>query len=541
MAQLHGLVRESIQMNRITFWGVLTSLFIGTLFLLTGFSTLPAPARGEAVPPVLYRVVVYAPDRESRTALVRAGLVPEDVDLRSGMVTLVVDSAALSWLHSSGWYITESQPLDFPPADAGYHNYTEMAAELSRLASTYPDILQVSVYGKSVEGRDLYVVKISDNVVQDERDAEPGILLFANIHAREHLTLEQALWVIRHLVENYGQDPTVTNLVNQREIWVMPNTNPDGTEFDIARGFYRYWRKNRRRNADGTIGVDLNRNFSYKWGCCGGSSGTPASEIYRGPHPFSEPETVAIRDFFLAHPNIQVSLNFHSYSELVLWPYGYTYAEQPPDMNPKDHAIMVRAGRRMARMSGYTPMQASGLYVADGTSDDWVYGALRIPTWTVELYPPQSPPGFYPPDEVIPQETTRNRGMVEYVIGLADTPERILGTAGDLITPTVTLTVPTPLIAGSPVSVSVTMSDNVGVTLVALAQGDTPLALYTPLIPVRQGRLSFTATLPAGTYAFTATAYDRAQNVGVSAPLTVTVHARDAFSHRLWLPQVFLK
>ena len=469
-----------------------------------------------------YVITVYAPDADTRTALVAQGWVPDGVDVRRGTVTLVVNGRGWRRLQTQGWPILDVRPLDFPPVDAAYHTYAEMVDELNRVARQYPNLVQVSTYGKSLEKRDLYVVKISDNVHQDESDHEAGAIIFANIHAREHLTLEQALWAIHHFTENYGRDPAVTNLVNQREIWIMPNTNPDGTEYDIHKtGVYYWWRKNRRPNWDGSFGVDLNRNWGYRWACCGGSSGLPYSEIYRGTAPFSEPETSAIRDFFLAHPGIRVSLSLHTYSELILWPYGYTDDPLPPDMDPTDYAVMRRAGRAMAATNGYRPMQSSELYRTDGTSDDWIYGALRIPCWTAELYPSENPPGFYPPASVIPEQTERNRGMMEYFVALADEPRKILGLAGDVITPTVTLRVEADAL---PFTTTVQVEDNVGTTLVAVMEGENVLAMASTDIP-RPGSATYTLRLPLkpGTHTLQAIAYDAAQNRGTSTPVVVKV------------------
>ena len=117
------------------------------------------------------------------------------------------------------------------------------------------------------------LIKISDNVGTDEN--EPEILFNAHQHAREHLTVEMALYILHLLIDGYGTDSRITNLVNSREFWIVPDMNPDGGEYDIATGSYRSWRKNRQPNAGSSnVGTDLNRNWSYQWGCCGGSSGT---------------------------------------------------------------------------------------------------------------------------------------------------------------------------------------------------------------------------------------------------------------------------
>jgi len=173
----------------------------------------------------------------------------------------------------------------FPPADSNYHDYSEMVAELQQAAFDHPAILSLFSVGLTYEGRNLWAAKISDNVGVDED--EPEVLFTFHQHAREHLGLEQGLYVLKMLTDEYGVDPRITSLVNSREIWLIFDANPDGGEFDIATGSYANWRKNRQPNAGSSyIGTDLNRNWSYRWGCCGGGSNDPSSTTYRGPFAF---------------------------------------------------------------------------------------------------------------------------------------------------------------------------------------------------------------------------------------------------------------
>jgi len=210
--------------------------------------------------------------------------------------------------------------------------------------------------------------------------------------------------------------------------------NPDGGEYDIATGSYRSWRKNRQPNSGSSyVGTDLNRNWDYRWGCCGGSSGSTSSETYRGSAAFSAPETARVRDFVDSRvvngeQQITVAIDFHTYSELILWPYGYTTTDVPADMTQDDHDVMVAMGQTMAGMNGYTPEQASDLYITDGTIDDWLYGVYGILNYTFEMYPvTSSQGGFYPPDEVIPAQTSRNRSAILYLLQQADCPYRVIG------------------------------------------------------------------------------------------------------------------
>ena len=320
----------------------------------------------------------------------------------------------------------------FPAADSAYHDYAEMVAELQQAAFDHPAIFSLFSIGLSWDGRTIWAGKISDNVGTDED--EPEVLFTHHQHAREHLTVEMALYTLKMLTDEYGTDPQITNLVDGREIWIVFDMNPDGGEYDIATGSYVSWRKNRQPNAGtSAVGTDLNRNWGYKWGCCGGSSGTTSSETYRGASAFSAPETTVVRDFVDSRviggvQQITAHLDIHTYGELVMWPYGYTLTDVPADMTQDDHDVFVTIGQAMAATNGYTPQQASDLYISDGGIKDYLYGAHRIFSLSFEMYPITSAQGgFYPPDEVIPAETARNRAAILYLIEKADCPYAVIG------------------------------------------------------------------------------------------------------------------
>nr|WP_231399253.1 M14 family zinc carboxypeptidase [Longispora fulva] len=319
----------------------------------------------------------------------------------------------------------------FPPADSNYHDYAELTTEVNNLAAAKPAIFKKLSYGTSYEGRDLILVKISDNVDVDED--EPEILFNAHQHAREHLTVEMAIYLMHLLADNYGTDPRITDLVNSREFWIMPDVNPDGGEYDIATGAYRSWRKNRQPNAGSSnVGTDLNRNWPYKWGCCGGSSSSTSSETYRGPSAFSAPETKKYADWVKTRvvggkQQISVAIDFHTYSELVLWPYGYQTADTDGVMNPDQRSTFATIGQQMASTNNYTPEQASDLYIADGIVIDWLWADQKIFAYTFEMYPSSGGGGFYPPDEVIPAQTSRNKEAVLKLAEYADCPYRAIG------------------------------------------------------------------------------------------------------------------
>ena len=328
--------------------------------------------------------------------------------------------------------ITGVTPQDFPAADSQYHNYAEMNSDINALVAAHPTIARKTSIGTSFEGRDMPIVKISDNVATDED--EPEILFNAHQHAREHLTVEMALYLIHQFVDLYGTDTRITNLVNSREIWIVPDMNPDGGEYDIATGSYRSWRKNRQPNSGSSnVGTDLNRNWSWQWGCCGGSSSSTGSETYRGTAPFSAPETQRLRDFVLSRvvggkQQIKINIDFHTYGQLVLWPYGYTTANTAPGLAIDAQSTYATIGNQMAATNGYTPEQASDLYIADGVVIDWMWGNQGIFSYTFEMYPTSSGAGgFYPPDEVIGRETSRNREAVLMLSEIADCPYRAIG------------------------------------------------------------------------------------------------------------------
>ncbi|MBM4828882.1 M14 family metallopeptidase [Streptomyces althioticus] len=382
----------------------------------------------------------------TRTAIQRSGVTVDEADEETVVVSGRADQ--IRRLRDQGYEITPlgTAPdrstaadglrlFDFPSADSRYHNYAEMNAEIDQRIAAYPSIMSKRVIGKSYQGRDIVAVKVSDNVGADE--AEPEVLFTHHQHAREHLTVEMALYLLRELGAGYGSDARITRMVQEREIWIVPDLNPDGGEYDIATGSYRSWRKNRQPNSGSTaVGTDLNRNWDYRWGCCGGSSGSKSSETYRGSAPESAPEVKVVADFVRSRvvggaQQIKAGIDFHTYSELVLWPFGYTYSDTTTGMTADDHAAFKAVGQKMAASNGYTAQQSSDLYITDGSIDDYLWGAHKIFGYTFEMYPRSaSGGGFYPPDEVIERETSRNRDAVLQLLENADCMYRVIGKEG---------------------------------------------------------------------------------------------------------------
>ncbi|MGW7464056.1 M14 family metallopeptidase [Streptomyces xantholiticus] len=387
--------------------------------------------------------LIHGPDTvDDRTAIARTGVSIDEVDDHTVVVS--ADAAQAKRLRALGHTLealpappqnraaADVKPFDFPSADSRYHNYAEMTAEIDQRVAQYPSIMSKRVIGKSYQGRDIVAVKISDNVATDEN--EPEVLFTHHQHAREHLTVEMALYLLREFGEDYGSDSRITGAVNGREIWIIPDLNPDGGEYDIATGSYRSWRKNRQPNSgSSSVGTDMNRNWAYKWGCCGGSSGSASSDTYRGRAAESAPEVKVVADFVRSRivggkQQIATGIDFHTYSELVLWPFGWTYSDTAPGMTQDDRDAFAAVGRKMAAANGYTAEQSSDLYITDGSIDDWLWGNQRIFGYTFEMYPSGfGGGGFYPPDEVIERETSRNRDSVLQLLENSDCMYRSIG------------------------------------------------------------------------------------------------------------------
>ncbi|SFP86736.1 Zinc carboxypeptidase [Amycolatopsis arida] len=406
----------------------------GVLLLATMASPAGAqtPDRGT---PTRGVYTVPAGDAAARTVVAGSGV--DVLGLREGALTIVATPEQARSLRARGFTLdqvgdfdamlaersggagTSAVTADFPPGDEAYHTYAEMTQVLRRAAQSYPNLARTSSVGRSYEGRELPIIKISDNVAQDE--AEPEVLFTCNQHAREHLTTEMCIRIVNRFTQGYATDPAIKQLVDTREIWVIPQVNPDGSEYDIAGGRYKGWRKNRQG-----YGTDPNRNWGYKWGCCGGSSGSPTSDTYRGTAPFSAPETRAVSNFVNSRvvggtQQIKAHIDFHTYSELVLWPYGYTYADTAPGLDQTQARRFQDVGRQMAATNNYRPQQSSDLYITDGSVNDWMWAQHKILSYTFEMYPRSASGigGFYPPASVIPRETARNDRAVDILLRAA--------------------------------------------------------------------------------------------------------------------------
>jgi carboxypeptidase T len=265
---------------------------------------------------------------------------------------------------------TYSVPVQFNLGSmGGYLTYQELLDELDAMHQLYPQLIsnrQAIDTFKTAEGRPIYMVKLSDNPTQTE--SEPRILYTALHHAREPMSLSQLVFYMWYLLENYGKDPEITYLLNERELYFVPCLNPDGYVYNQTTnpqggGMHR---KNRRNIGTSNKGVDLNRNYAYGWGTTGTSMDVN-SDIYPGTGPFSEPETQAIR-WLAQHVDFEIALNAHTYGMDLLYPIGATVQEVAP------HAPYFEAlSSLMVSQNGYLAEKSSSLYPASGDSDDYLY------------------------------------------------------------------------------------------------------------------------------------------------------------------------
>ncbi|MEO0225501.1 MAG: M14 family zinc carboxypeptidase [candidate division WOR-3 bacterium] len=253
--------------------------------------------------------------------------------------------------------------------DFGYfYTYWEVRDSLNRWVTLQPSICRLYSAGRSHQGLDLIALKISDNPTVDEM--EPAVLFNGATHAREPMGTHLCMDYIKYLIDNYNRDSIVTWFIRNREIYFIPVMNPDGYRYNSdSGGATANWRKNRRVIQSPYVGVDLNRNYGYRWGYNNsGSSPNPSSETYRGPSRFSEPETQAARDFFLPK-KIRTQMDYHSYGPYNLCVWGYSSTAEPIP----DSAMQWQILDSIRAKNGYTRTGPiiRVLYETNGTSIEW--------------------------------------------------------------------------------------------------------------------------------------------------------------------------
>jgi carboxypeptidase T len=341
-------------------------------------------------------------------------------EVKPDYVVLRAAEAPAERLQRMGYGVEQLQLTDtflstFATAEAvaGYHSVETLEQDLRALADSQPEIAELREVGRSVENRPIWALRIG------ERKGSTHKLLFMGCHhAREWIAVEVPYLLADYLVKHANQAP-VQQWLAQAEIWVAPMVNPDGHEY--SRNQYRLWRKNRRPNPDGSFGVDPNRNYGYMWGTLNvdTSSHVPSDETYVGPRAFSEPETRAMRDL-IACERFRGVITYHSYSQLILYPWGYT---NQPIRDANDREQMEELARRMQQLirtvhgENYTPQQSSQLYPTAGDTTDWTYGEYGIPSFTIELRPDTFEEGGFilPPTQIQPTWEENQPAALEFI------------------------------------------------------------------------------------------------------------------------------
>jgi hypothetical protein len=382
----------------------------------------------------------------------------------------------------------------------GYHTWSEAIDEINQVHLDHPTITtEPFSIGQTIEGREMFVIKISDNPDIDED--EPEVFFTALIHAREPIGVELALELTHRLTDHYGIDPYITDLVDTREIFILPVFNVDGYVYNETTNPSGggMWRKNRRNNGS-SYGVDLNRNWGFDWGYNNyGSSPTPSSPTYRGTGPFSEPETENVRQFVDSH-NFSVSLFIHSYANKMMYAWSQSHRGYTPE-----NGIFESITQTMQQWNGY--VFGTGwyiLYEMNGEANDWMYGEQnekpRVMSWLFEVGST-----FWPPASQIPGLVDENIDPCLYLIEIA----------GDYMSPRVTLTpFGTPIqipAAGGSFEYNVASSSHAPAGITCDIWVDVTLpdgTVYGPIVG------PFEITTPAGS----SLNRDRIQSVPVGAP-----------------------
>ncbi len=281
-----------------------------------------------------------------------------------------------------------------------FRTYSEVQTKVQQLAAAYPSLATFSVIGQTLQGRNIFAIRITGPGNVSDR---PAILFDGTQHAREWISPMTVTYIAEQLLVQYATDPQIKGLVDNIEFLIVPIVNGDG--YDYSWTTNRMWRKNRRPAPVGSScdGVDTNRNWGYQWGSNNGSSGNPCSEIYRGTAPFSEPETQVLRNYTIANPRLVATIDFHSYSQLLLYPWGYT-----PTL-PPDNALFTQISGAMAgaiaAVHGKTyvagPSYAT-IYPTSGGIKDWMYGDQGLLAWTIELRDTGQYGFILPPNQIVP-------------------------------------------------------------------------------------------------------------------------------------------
>lgn len=292
-----------------------------------------------------------------------------------------------------------------------YHPLDEIISHYANFSTAYPNLVESwnPNIGRSIEGRSLAGIIITARNTNPKKN----IYIQGGQHAREWVSHSTVAYITEQLLSLYGKDAEVTKILDNTRIVIIPVVNVDGYVFTWSSN--RLWRKNRRQNTGGTFGVDLNRNWDDHWGG-DGSSKTPSSDTYCGTAPFSEPESTAAYQFYNAHGPYVGAIDYHSYSQLILRPYGWTTALPPNDAFAKSVGDGIRDTIRATPGVVYTSEPSWQLYYTSGTAQDWFYAAGKAPlAYTIELRDTGTYGFQLPPSQIIPTGQENFNGFKYFV------------------------------------------------------------------------------------------------------------------------------
>ena len=352
------------------------------LVLLTTFS-LTAQASPSPTDRFLVRVTLSTQPKVMKQQMQQIHALDLDfagVNLKTKQMDLIVTPTEQRMLLAHGFQSLTVEDFSTKKGpDSQYFTSAKVESTLKAYASTYPDLTHVQSVGKSLEGRDIWAIQITNHKTSGMKP-KPTILFNGMHHAREVMSVEVPMDIIQTLLTQYGKDAQVTHWVDANEIWVLPMLNVDGN--NIVWTSDKMWRK----NSHGGYGVDINRNYPYAWNSCNGSSSSTGAQDYHGPNAASEPETQVMMNFVKTiRPVFDIS--FHSYSELVIYPYGCPGAHTP------NHEIVEGIGAEVAASIAsddgkghYTPGIAPDLlYPVDGGDIDWMYHEYQVIPYVIEV------------------------------------------------------------------------------------------------------------------------------------------------------------
>ncbi|KAI9217670.1 hypothetical protein BC828DRAFT_351264 [Blastocladiella britannica] len=231
----------------------------------------------------------------------------------------------------------------------------------------------VGSIGQSVEGRDIAAVRIG----APSASPKPQVYVQATLHAREWGAASTAHYIAHALLTNYTLDNDTRRFLDTYDVHIVPVANPDGYTWTWEENGDRLWRKNRRQNADGSIGVDLNRNWDFSWDDLSGSSDVAQDETYRGPSPGSEPETRALAKYFSSLTNVVASIDMHTFSQLILLPWGNTRTPTPGNDDYVAVGQLMHSAIAAVNGSDYLSVPSMDLYPTSGTASDWFYSQTK--------------------------------------------------------------------------------------------------------------------------------------------------------------------